>query len=335
MKIKEPQVFGPYLLNHIISEHNGSVYFHATETGTGKSVIVKRMNAAIQTDTEKQNIFNLESDIHLKLMHPAIANAVEKGTADEEDFLVLDDIGDGLTLDSLINYHIASYQAVPVVIALSIMRDILGALSYIHQFDNSDYNMLGPLVYNLTAQSVLLKIDGSASIFTSGYTYRDAATGRTTRSVDQAITRCSAPEQIFTRSSIDSRADIYAAGSILFELLTGRKLISLKLLDENNQVNTALKNRMIRNLHARPSDVNRSLDQFDEIINKTIHHHPEKRYQTADEFIAIIDSALSTINMPPNQKTVAEYIAQSYAKMAKAPNRQTNKSIDDEITQIS
>ncbi|GJL81596.1 MAG: hypothetical protein DHS20C01_12300 [marine bacterium B5-7] len=97
-----------------------------------------------------------------------------------------------------------------------------------------------------------------------------------------------APERIVEGRVIDRRADIFAVGALLFHLLTLRTLIS------DNTLNSNIVYRLFRNVHPKPSDVNKDLAEFDPIVEKAVRWLPEHRFQTADEFLhAMPDSPMS------------------------------------------
>jgi serine/threonine protein kinase len=80
---------------------------------------------------------------------------------------------------------------------------------------------------------------------------------------------------------IDFRSDLYSAGIMLFELLTGEK-------PYNGQTPAAL---IYQHVHAEIPKLPKELDHYQDIIDKALAKNPQKRYQTAREFIKDLESA--------------------------------------------
>jgi serine/threonine-protein kinase len=81
-----------------------------------------------------------------------------------------------------------------------------------------------------------------------------------------------APELFFEGRQVDLRADIYAAGVLLFQLLTLRSPISVR------EPTMHLAYRLYRNLHPVVSDVVPELSDFDPVVARAMRWLPEERY---------------------------------------------------------
>jgi serine/threonine protein kinase len=149
------------------------------------------------------------------------------------------------------------------------------------------------------------------------------------------ISRYSAPELVLSHRIIDKRSDIYSVGAILFELITGRKLISINLYDNDGNINPLLQHRMIRNLHAIPSDVDLELSRFDDLFNKTLHHQHEMRYQTAGELLDIIADELDDLNSNLVDADLHNYIRKTVIKMSRTHHQQDNRIDMKDVTHIA
>src|SRR6185436_7489283 len=84
-----------------------------------------------------------------------------------------------------------------------------------------------------------------------------------------------APEQLFG-SDVDVRADVYAAGVMLFQMATGR-------LPFEETESAALAQRVLADLPPRPSEVRPGLsNQLDQVILRCLEKLPDRRYAGAD-----------------------------------------------------
>ncbi|MBD4429959.1 serine/threonine-protein kinase, partial [Xanthomonas citri pv. citri] len=91
-----------------------------------------------------------------------------------------------------------------------------------------------------------------------------------------------APEQA-TGRTVDSRADLYAAGCLLFELLTGRPPFT-------GDTPLAVAYQHVREEPPAPSDVDPDLPPaFDPVVLRALRKDPEDRYPTGTAFLAALE----------------------------------------------
>ena len=109
-----------------------------------------------------------------------------------------------------------------------------------------------------------------------------------------------APELVIEGHAIDNRADIYAAGALMFHILTLRPVIS------DTQLNERVVYRMFRNVNPRPSDVFDQLAKYDPIIEKSLQWLPENRYHCAQDMLDALFSV--TGDSTSDQRTKLKHL---------------------------
>jgi hypothetical protein len=101
-----------------------------------------------------------------------------------------------------------------------------------------------------------------------------------------------APEQLIRGGIVDHRTDLYAAGVVLYELLTGQRLYEAGPEPDYR----ALAKKVAKGEHDLPSKVDKALAPYDDLVATALRPKAEDRYQTAAEFRDAIQQALVGVN---------------------------------------
>lgn len=280
-----PQQFGPYTLRSIITENNNSTVYLADHDEQEKTYLVKKIRHDFLNDSTCLASFIQDADIHLQLKHPNIVQAIYIDEVDGEPYLVLEYPEDSITLESIISHYTNQHDRMDEATVLAILHELLAAISYIHEFTGNSGNSTGLAVQDLSPGEVLYSKNGEIKLLDPGWSVRQGTQNHLCGDTAHTATRYSAPETLFAWGIVDKQTDIYSAGVIFFELLTGRPLISINMVNEDGEVNPVVSRRMIRNLHPLPSDVVTSLSRYDKIIDKALDYLPKNRFQAAGEFL--------------------------------------------------
>ncbi|HPC82099.1 MAG TPA: serine/threonine-protein kinase [Thermoanaerobaculaceae bacterium] len=150
--------------------------------------------------------FLQEGALGARLHHPAIVRVLEAGE-DEGRLFIAMELVEGRTLASLL----ANRTPLPLGPALAIARDVASALAHAHG--------KGVIHRDLKPENVMLSADGSTRVLDFGIARIAGERGLTTAGTFIGSPRYAAPEA--ASSPVDARADLYALGIILFEMLEG------------------------------------------------------------------------------------------------------------------
>ena len=187
-----------------------SVY-RARDVRTGAPVALKVLHAYLAGTPNVTRRFRLEADTIARLEHPRIVRLLGHGEHDGLPYLVMEWV-EGETLAEAIRTR----GPIPLDEALPILETLAGALAAAHAH--------GIVHRDLKVANVALAPDG-AKLLDFGIAKLadiDSAGGFTTPGTKLGTPHYMAPEQILGRP-IDARADVYAFGILVFEVLTGRR----------------------------------------------------------------------------------------------------------------
>ena len=205
---------GRYRILDRIAAGGMGVVYRAERVPVGRPVAVKFLHAVMADDPESRSRFERETRALSKLAHPHCVSIIDFGVGDGSPYLVMDHVS-GVTLRDLLDDG-----ALPVDEALTVARQLLAGLAHAH------------------AQRIVHRDVKPANIMVSD----EIGTGRHVRILDFGLARLRDPgSTLVTQSSIaigtpsymapeqtvggevDERTDVYAAGVVLFEMLTGRR----------------------------------------------------------------------------------------------------------------
>jgi eukaryotic-like serine/threonine-protein kinase len=190
--------------------HGGmATVYLATDTRLDREVALKIMHADLARDADFVGRFIGEAKSVAKLSHPNIVGVYDQGADGEHLFLAMEYVP-GRTLRALLRER----GWLPWQEALEVIDPVLAGLAAAHQ--------AGIVHRDVKPENVLITADGRVKVVDFGLARAAAAGGNTRTGLIIGSVAYIAPEQV-TGALTDARTDVYAAGIVLFEMLTGRQ----------------------------------------------------------------------------------------------------------------
>jgi serine/threonine protein kinase len=192
----------------------------------------------------------------------------------------------GPTLKQLVQHCGMTVGAVPTPIVLNVAAQICDALDYAHTLCNSQGKPLGIIHRDVSPSNMIVCDSGLVKLIDFGLAKaRMGKTTHTARGVIKGKFNYVAPEYI--GGKLDARADLWALGVVMYELLTSRRLF-----DGINDIETMTRVRLLP--IPRPSLVNHHVSpQLDEVVMTALERNPDRRWQSAadmrDALQAVVD----------------------------------------------
>ncbi len=231
--------------------------FEARDRVLSRPVAIKLLKRRRRLDDSDLELFYREARATARLNHPHIVTAYDWGVWNDAPFLVLERL-DGEPLEAHLDRGPLSED-----LAWRIATEIAQALAYAHS--------LGVLHLNLKAQNVFVLRDGRVKVLDfglAGLEWDEEVPGRLTR-IAGGTPATMAPEQA-TISTTDARADIWAVGVILHQMLFGR--LPEKLAPEAERVLLPV---------STPARAGK-------VLLRTLSRDPEARYPNAAALVAAL-----------------------------------------------
>ncbi len=204
---------GRYRIRNRIARGGMSTVYAAVDERLDRLVAVKVMSSALCADPAFTDRFAREARAAARLTHVNAVAVYDQGhdTSDGDHVFLVMELVDGRTLRDLIRERGGRFTPAE---ALSIMEPVLAALASAHR--------AGLVHRDVKPENILLSDAGIVKVADFGLARAIDADPTSTRTglIMGTVAYC-APEQI-TRGFADPRSDVYAAGIVLFELLTGQ-----------------------------------------------------------------------------------------------------------------
>jgi serine/threonine-protein kinase len=193
--------------------HGGmATVYLATDTRLDREVALKVMHAELARDADFVGRFIGEAKSVARLSHPNIVGVYDQGADGDYLYLAME-LVPGRTLRALMRER----GWLPWQEALAVIDPVLAGLAAAHQ--------AGIVHRDVKPENVLITGDGRVKVVDFGLARASAAVSNTRAGMIIGSVAYIAPEQV-TGAPSDQRSDVYAAGIVLFEMLTGRQPFS-------------------------------------------------------------------------------------------------------------
>ncbi|HWE26821.1 MAG TPA: protein kinase, partial [Polyangia bacterium] len=303
---RSPIQFGAYLLTECVGQGGMAVVYKATRQGPSgfeKTVVVKAMLPTLTAQKEFVSMFSAEARLMAQLTHPNIVQVHDFGVVDGIPYLAMEYLP-GRNLSQLRAAVDASCLRVPLGAALAIVREVCHGLGYAHDFVDSEGRKRQIIHRDVSPSNVMVCRDGSVKLL-------DFGVAKIVGEFDYDVTQSfkgkyayMSPEQV-NHKPIDRRVDVFAAGVVLHELLTGKRLFAAGTELETLQRVSAAK-------VVAPSVDNREVPRvLDTIVKKALAKDPSERYMSGAQMAEALDS-LDSMIWP--RKRLAAWLNELFAR---------------------
>jgi eukaryotic-like serine/threonine-protein kinase len=239
--------------------------------GFSKLVVLKVMRDELREHPASLNMFLGEARLAARMNHPNVVQTSEVGEDTGRYFICMEYL-EGQTLSRLLKKTID--EALPLGARLEIMCQMLEGLSYLHGFSDLDGTPLGLVHRDISPNNVFVTFEGSVKVLDFGVAKAAGISHVTEAGTFKGKLGYAAPEQIVGRS--DQRSDVFAAGVLMWEILTYRRLTQDRTQTEivQGRIGGAESELMLQ----KGTDVPAELMA---ICSKAASKAPEDRYATA------------------------------------------------------
>jgi serine/threonine protein kinase len=191
---------------------------------THELVVIKRILPYLSTEAEFVQMFLDEARIAAQLDHPNIIQVHELGKLEQAIFIAMEFV-EGADVRKMLQEQMKRQGALPYHIAAYIMAEVCAGLDYAHNRIGLDGKPMNIIHRDVSPQNVMVGFNGKVKLVDFGIAKAGALVERSKPGVIKGKFLYLAPEQL-AQDRVDYRADLFALGTMLYEITTGKSPFS-------------------------------------------------------------------------------------------------------------
>jgi eukaryotic-like serine/threonine-protein kinase len=299
-----PVHFGKYLLIDKVGTGGMAELFMAKQSGLKgfeKMTAIKRILPHLTQDGEFISMFINEAKLAALLTHQNIVQIFDLGHVENSYFIAMEYVM-GKDLRTILQRAKTLNMPMTVSHALLIMSKVCAGLDYAHRKKDLSGQELNIVHRDISPQNILVSYEGEVKLVDFGIAKAASHGSETRTGILKGKLSYMAPEQAWGKA-VDRRADIFAVGVILYEILTGHKLFK-----GDNDFNTLEK---VREATVDPpiTSLNEQVaPELEAIILKALAREADDRYQSASQMQTALEDHMSQKGYDFSTVRLAQYL---------------------------
>ena len=299
--------------------------------GFKKRVAIKRVLPHLASNQSFIGMFLDEARLCARLSHANVVSVFDIGQSEGTYFLVMEYV-DGCDLKAVMSGLREQEHDFPVPAALYIAMETCRGLSYAHEL-HEDGRPLGLVHRDVSPPNVLLSRRGEVKVTDFGLAKASTQLEQTDPGIVKGKFGYLSP-QTAAGEQVDARADIYAVGIVLWELLAGRRLF---LGDSDYATVQKVRQGEVPSLAAERRDVDSELDA---IVQKALARELGDRFQSARELGDALAGYLFSRQLKVTAYDVANLVRSTLADVVRLqeptePRQSIERLIQEELRRFT
>lgn len=265
-------------------------------------VALKRLRPELREEPRHLAMFLEEARIGLRMAHPNVARTLELWT-DGADPVVVQEYLRGWNCAELLHATVRSGRPLELGAALTIVQSVCAGLHHAHELRDEHGQSLNVVHRDVKPRNVMLLLDGAVKLIDFGIAIAEDRAVRTTFGVAKGTPGYMAPEQVRCEP-VDRRTDVFAAGALAFELLTGNAAFTGAT--EWDVLQAVLTGPIPELPESVP-------DPIRAVVRRALSREPEARFESAEAFAAALVEAAEVVGAELGTATVRAELTRSFA----------------------
>jgi len=284
-----PRSLGRYILFGEIASGGMATVHLGRLLGAGgfaRTVAIKRLRRAVARDPQFVAMLIDEARIASRIRHPNVAATVDAFEHDGELFLVMDYVH-GEALRGLMRTDLRTRHRISAPIASGVICGALHGLHAAHEATSENGEPLGIVHRDVSPQNILVGLDGVPRVVDFGIARAAVRLQQTRDGQLKGKVTYMSPEQLAPNAPTpDRRTDIFTAGIVFWEALTGTRLFGG---ESDLEVMDSVLSQPIEPPSTKTEGIPPSLDR---VFLKALSRDMGLRYDTARDFAFAIEEAM-------------------------------------------
>ena len=227
--VRLPRSFGRYVLFDFIGKGGMAEIYLArqkTELGPSRLCVVKQILPGLAGDSQFSDMLVHEAKLAARLSHANVVQVFDLGRADGRLFIAMEYV-EGFDLNELLRRCSKAKVPMPFELGVHVVREALRGLDYAHRRVDDEGRPLGVVHRDVSPSNLLVSFEGEVKVCDFGIAHANDVVARDSQhELDEALRGKAgymSPEHA-SGQPLDARADVYAAGIVLWELAAGRRM---------------------------------------------------------------------------------------------------------------
>jgi serine/threonine-protein kinase len=273
--------------------------------GFEKPVVIKQILPHLAENEDFITMFLDEARVAARLNHPRIVQIYDLGKEGDSYYIAMEYIR-GQDLRKIIKRAQTLKEPVPLGIAIRIMVGVLEGLDHAHRQTDESGRPIHLVHRDVSPQNIIVSYEGDVKLVDFGIAKASTQIYQTRAGILKGKYAYMSPEQAQGRP-VDRRSDIFAAGILLYEITTGRRLFR-----QSSEIETLRK--VIDCAVEAPSlyDPRYPSDLEQEVL-RALQKDPAQRYQDAREMQVALEGFVTRHGMLASGGRLAEYMQRVFA----------------------
>lgn len=269
--------------------------------GFSKLVAIKCLHQEFAAESEFVSMFLDEARLASSIHHPNVVASLDV-VAEQGELLVVMEYVHGETLAGLLRLSRQNSELAPLPVVIRVVCDALEGLHAAHTASLAG-SCLNIVHRDVSPQNIMLGADGNTRVLDFGIAQAALRSQVTAAGTVKGKVAYMSPEQV-QGLAVDARTDVFAAGVVLWEALTGRRLFFSP--DSRDVVELLLHGEV-----PAPSSINPAISkELDGVVLKALQRNASQRFQSAHDFA----EALREVAGEGSRREVAAWVTRLAAK---------------------
>jgi eukaryotic-like serine/threonine-protein kinase len=313
-----PRLFGRYALFDFIGKGGmAEIYLarHRTELGPARRCVVKQIRPELARDPAFSEMLVHEAKLAALLSHANVVQVLDLGREGDRLFIAMEYI-EGFDLNDLLRRCSRARVPLPFEFAVHVVCEALKGLDYAHRRTDDEGRPLGIVHRDVSPSNLLVSFEGEVKVCDFGIARANdllssEPAGSAVHELGEALKGKAgymSPEHA-RGETIDARADVFAAGIVLWELAAGRRMYKtadggLALLDMARRANVP----------ELPSNRLPGEEKLRGVIAKALTPRREDRYPSAAALLRDLDGYAASARLMTSPLAFGEWLKETFGE---------------------
>ena len=317
------EIFGPYQLIERLASGGMAEIFKARtfgHSGFEKTLVIKRLHPRCTQNPEFIEMLKEEAKTAVGLSHANIVQIFDLGRVQEHYYIAMEYIN-GRDLRQWRARLKEQRAFIPPEAALYLVSELCSGLDFAHRQRDAQGQLLRLIHRDVSPHNVMISSEGEVKIVDFGIAKSLATHQETEAGVIKGKFCFMSPEQA-SGQRLDHRTDIFSAGIILYELLTGRAMYESD--NDHDLIKIVKEARFVPIEELRP-DLPRALHK---VVNKALAPNRDQRYPSARHFQHAIEKVMQRSGLMFSRFQLGQLLVSYFGELS-ANHESVFNSYDD------